>query len=157
MSEYDDPEFDDTEDEQEQKPQADGPKQLRQALAKAKKELAAALEERDKLRASGRARDIADALEAHGAPKRLAKYVDVQEASSDGVLAWLRENGEDFGWSPADEEPDEEEAHDQEQARRLSRASQQAPEGKIQNFQERIANAKSREELQEIYRQMGAA
>lgn len=107
---------------------ANAPKALRDQNKKLNKELEDLRKQNAEVQEKLRARDLAEALETHGAPKRLAKYAarDIEDVSEDAVLEWLKENGEDFGWEPAEEE-DAEVEETKAQARRISRASSDAP------------------------------
>lgn len=103
------------------------PKALRDQVKKLNKELAELREQNQKDREQLRARDLADALEKHGAPKRLGKYAarDITDVSDDAVLEWLKENGEDFGWTPDEGTGEDDET--ERQAERVSRATNDAP------------------------------
>jgi hypothetical protein len=104
---------------------ASAPKALRDQAKKLAKENAELRKQFDELNAKARVRDLADALETHGAPKKLAKYAarDLEDTSADAVLEWLKENGEDFGWEPEGSSDDSTE----QQAGRISAATQAAP------------------------------
>lgn len=101
---------DDFEDDDEDETPVPDPK-LPKVLRQQNKKLAADLKEiQDKyadLEKKQRKADIAQALETHGAPGRLAKYFDGDDTSADGVKQWLVENGEDFGFVLDDGEVDE--------------------------------------------------
>lgn len=103
------------------------PNGLRQALEAAKAERDQFAVELDELRKERRQRTVAESLEKHGASPRLAKFYDKADASEDDVLGWLRENGEDFGWSDSDA-ADTDDAETMEEARRISRATASAPQ-----------------------------
>ena len=74
-----------------------------------------------------KARDLAELLESKGASKRLAKYAskEIEDVSEDAVNEWLKENGEDFGWTP--DEGDGQVDETEQQARRVRRATEEAP------------------------------
>lgn len=109
------------------KPDADGPKALRAALKKAQQERDDLLTEVNTFRQTQKTTTIADALELHGAPKKLARFVavDVTDPSPDAVHEWLKTNGEDFGWTEEAVDPDEQETRDN--AARISRAANTVP------------------------------
>lgn len=106
-----------------------GPADLRRALKAANKAKADLETEIAELRSARLKSTVADALQKHGAPTRLSKYYDKSEASDDDVLAWLKENGEDFGWS-ADQQEDTDDADTVDEAKRIGQVSQgAAPRG----------------------------
>lgn len=98
-----------------------GPKALRDALAAANAKVVELEAENTTFKKQARRQTVAQALEKHGAKPSLAKYFDKDEASDDVVLAWLTENGEDFGWSP--DGADDDDAETMEEAGRIGRAS----------------------------------
>lgn len=151
-NEYDDSDIDD--EQSEQQGEGNAAKALRKQNSQLKKELDELREKHKQLETSVRQTTIADALESHGASKRLARYVDPEIADSDGVLNWLRENGEDFGWTPT-EEPDEGEQEFQSQARRLAEASAQAPEVRTPNILQALQSAKTPAEIDAVYKAAG--
>lgn len=77
---------------------ANAPKVLRKQnaeLAKANAELA---EKLAALEAKSRQADVAEWLKEAGAGDIKPKYVPPTAATKDDVLAWLKEDGADFGW-----------------------------------------------------------
>lgn len=114
------------------KPEGDGPKALRALVKKLEKQLEAEKQSNAKNGARLREIDLAEALDKHGASRRLAKYAarDIEDdINEDNVLTWLKENGEDFGWSAddADSTEDDVEVVDR---RRISAATTRAPQGR---------------------------
>lgn len=103
---------------------ANGPKALRAELKKLKTKNAELETENNTFKATQKRSTVAEALKQHGASERLARFYDKDEASSDDVLAWLKEYGEDFGWSEDAAASDDE---DVVEARRISAASAAAP------------------------------
>lgn len=107
------------------------PKVLRRQIAKQKKELEETRAQLATLSSRIRKADVADALKVHGAPEKLSKYFTGDDTSPESVLAWLTENGEDFGWEPPTSEDEDE---DQTNARLVSNASanaRTAPSGSV--------------------------
>lgn len=109
------------------KPDESGPKALRAQLKKLQAEKSALESENGKLKSDQRKHSVSQALEKHGARPSLAKFYDKTESSDDDVLAWLKENGEDFGWSESGDESDEDDDTAKE-AGRISEASSRAPQ-----------------------------
>lgn len=119
MTDIDDTNADDTE----AGTGADAPKALRDQNSKLNKQLQetlAKLAEAEKVSAGIK---IAEALEANGAEAKLKKYIPTDVADEAGVLAWLKENGEDFGW----EDPDTVDTEAQDQQQVIQRATANAP------------------------------
>lgn len=110
---------------------------LRKQLAKLTKENAAAKADLAKYQKAEQAKSIGDLLTKHGASPKLAKYVSVEgEPTEQSVKAWLEAEGDAFGWSAdsatasaADESDDvsDEQLETAENARRISRATADAP------------------------------
>lgn len=125
---------------------ANGPKALRAELKKTKLKLAELETENTKFKAEQKKTSVAEALKQHGASERLSRYYDGEGTSPDDVLAWLKENGSDFGWSDGQAEEDDENA---DEARRIGEASRMArpPAGGPRITREWIKTA-SREDLQ---------
>lgn len=107
-------------------------KGLRAALEAANAAKAALESEVGTLKKSMRSITVAEALKANGARPSLAKFYDKDEASPDDVLAWLKENGEDFGWSESDaDDTDDTDDDTKEEARRIRQATEMAPQRKL--------------------------
>lgn len=102
-----------------------GPKALRAELKKLKARQTALETENAGLKKDQRSRAVGELLEKHGASPRLAKYYDRTEASDDDVQAWLKENGEDFGWNPDGSDETDQDTVDE--AARIGRATISAP------------------------------
>lgn len=98
---------------------ANAPKALRAQVKKLNLKLAELETENGTLKKDQRTRTVAEELAKHGASQKLVKYVD-----NDDVLVWLKENGEDFGWSETTDEDEDEEVV--EQARLIRRSSDNA-------------------------------
>lgn len=133
-------------DELEDEAEGNVPKVLRKQIAKQKKELEEARAQLAELGTKIRKADVVEGLKAHGAPERLSKYFVGDDTSAEGVLAWLNENGEDFGWEP---QASDEEAEDQTAARQVSNLAanaRSAPTGtaaaQLARLQDRSKNAK---------------
>lgn len=118
-------EIDETEIETDETSKPTGPKPLREQNSKLSREIAEEREARKKVEAELREFRVAKFLDTHGADAKLAKYVPADAVDSDGVLAWLQEDGDVFGWQPA--EQDDTEGETQQQAARISRATLNAP------------------------------
>lgn len=120
----------DNDDDLENEDEPKKPSGLRSALTAAQQRVAELETENATLKVETRKRSVAEALEQHGAKARLAKFYDSEGTSSDDVLAWLKENGEDFGWSEdsagGNEDPDDEDTV--REAQRINRASTSAPQ-----------------------------
>lgn len=86
-----------------------GPKALREAYEKLKKQFSEAKKEHQKLQADfktlstqTKASTLDGILREKGVPANVAKWLkrDDVEADVEAVDKWLAENGEDFGWKP---------------------------------------------------------
>lgn len=84
-----------------------GPKALRDQVKKLTKQLKDLTAERDTLQKTTRQHAVSSALEKHGAKPRLARFYDGGATDDESVLAWLKDNGEDFGWTPPDDDEDD--------------------------------------------------
>lgn len=108
--------------------QSEGMKNLRKAYDKLKAEHAKLQTEVATQAKATRGASLADLLKDAGARPSIAKYFPTEgDVSKDAVTAWLKENGEDFGWQPPEATPEEQ---DQESAVRAvsSLTPQQAPD-----------------------------
>jgi hypothetical protein len=108
-----------------------GLKALRAAHRKAQKENDELKKQLSEFRESQRKNTVADALDAKGLSKKLAKFVIADagdsEINTEYIDTWLSENGELFGIEPDAQQVDEE---TQDAARRVSQASSKAkPQG----------------------------
>jgi hypothetical protein len=125
-------EFDEVDDNTADDDAQNGPKALRDQVKKLQKKLDAIEAESKKDKQRLRSIDLQELLDAAKAPKRLAKYAarDIEDVNEDNVLAWLKENGEDFGWSPdeGDDEVDEAEVDRERVSRATARAPQRRPD-----------------------------
>lgn len=121
-----------------------GMKSLRKAKDKADRDNKELRDQLAKLQSKDRTRDLAEFLDNAKAPKRLAKYAarDIEgDVTEETVNEWLKENGADFGWEPeASDDADDDAAELRENARRISNASQNAPEAKTGMTVDRIKN-----------------
>jgi hypothetical protein len=90
--------YDDNDDLQEQ----DGPKALREALAKANKALEAASRQNAELQSSLNEVKLGNVFSEKKIPAALQRLMKAEkvDASPEAVDAWLSENGSDFGWQP---------------------------------------------------------
>lgn len=102
-------------------------KGLRAALDAANAAKLALETENATLKKTVRQTTVAEALKTHGAKPSLAKFYDKDEASTDDVLTWLRENGEDFGWTEGDG-ADDDDAETVNQAGRIRTLADGAPQ-----------------------------
>ncbi len=82
-------------------------KQLRAALKKVNTENKTLKTQVAEVSKQTRAQSLKTALEKHEAKPALAKYFPTDgEVSEDAVLAWLKEDGELFGWTPQEKPAD---------------------------------------------------
>ena len=94
-------EYSEFENETEGTETENGPKALREALAKQKAQNEAIAKELADLKAEKRTRDLADTLKDKGLSPKVAKFIPADVELDD----WLKENGELFGVTAADGEP----------------------------------------------------
>lgn len=121
-------------------PETGGIANLRKQLAKLTKENAAAKADLAKYQKAEQAKTVGELLSKHGASPKLAKFVSVEgEPTAESVKAWLEAEGDAFGWSAdaasaasADEsddsEVDEADVETAENARRIGKATANAPQ-----------------------------
>jgi hypothetical protein len=107
-----------------------GMKALRAQIKKLAKEKADQDTELAQFRKQVRSGSIVEFLNEHGASPKLAKYAaaDIDgDVTKESVLAWLKSDGDAFGWQeePGDSSADSDTAN---QARRISQATSGAPE-----------------------------
>ncbi len=79
----------------------DGPKQLREAFNRLKKENAKLQKEHESLQKRQRQTDVKNILEEVGANPKVARFVlqDIEDVTKENVVEWVSENGELFGIS----------------------------------------------------------
>lgn len=101
MSDYLDDDFDGNE--------SDLVKQLRKQLRDKDKRLSEIETQFTELRNSARRDSLSKVLQAHGAKPGLARFFPADsDPTEENVLAWLKEEGDLFGWTPpAAEQPQE--------------------------------------------------
>lgn len=129
-------------DENDEIEQEDGkaPKALRDQNSKLNKQLQDALALVEKFQQESRKNTIADALREKGANPKLAKYIsrDLEgDVTVDAVDKWLDEEGELFGYKPADADEDE----DAQEQERISAATAKAPQPQVGWTTERLKGA----------------
>lgn len=122
-------------------------KQLNDAL-KAKKQYE---EELGQYKTQLRERTVAEVLTAKGVNPKVAKFLPSDVEGDEAINAWLEENSELFGApAPSEPEPAVSEETRTEMSRASSLAAQSVPAGRTADFEQRIANANSVEELNGI-------
>lgn len=114
---------------------SEGMKSLRKALVKSEKERKEAQTELAKQATVNRSRDIGDLLAKVKAPARLGRFAakDIEgDVTEESVNKWLDENAEDLGWTRPDaDDSDDDDADDTAvNARRISQATESAPQAK---------------------------
>lgn len=140
-------ENDDLDNEEDETETGNAPKVLRKQNSDLTRQLAEEREARGKLEKDLRKFTLADFLTQHGAESKLAKYVPAEVSDSDGVLAWLKEDGDVFGWQPTDDGEDEDGDDTREQAARISRATRTAPDARTPTVTPEWIKTASRDEL----------
>jgi hypothetical protein len=130
---------------------------LRKQLKAAKKEKDERDAELARFRADQRKASVADVLKERGARPELAKFYTGEDSSKEAVASWIEENADLFGISRDGDEPDPAVAA---AASAISRATAEAPQvkiGSIPDLFQRVANAKTRDELEAAYKAAGMA
>lgn len=140
--------FDDDDDDVQEQPQI--PADLRKQLRRLEKERKSLQEELAALKDASRSRSVKDVLETAGVNPKIAAFIPKDVSTPEQIAAWLGEYGDVFGVNQqtTSQEPPSELVQAQ---RRMddSTATAQTPAGD-DDVARRIANANSREELDQI-------
>lgn len=139
----------DADDGDESEGNSNAAKSLRAELKKTKARLAELETENTTFKAKEKKQTVAQAFEKFNAKPSLARFYDGEGTEEDDVLAWLKENGDDFGWTEDGADTDDADGDTVEQARRIGQLSTSAPQ---RNLGPRITpewiRTASREDLQ---------
>lgn len=146
----------DYDDDYEESQDSQGPANLRKALKKREKELKALEDELNSLKSNLRERSVKDVLETKGVSDKIAKFIPHDVSSPEQIAAWLDENADVFGFSNSKQESEPAELSQEAitDQRINSSTSTAATPGRDDDLMARIANAKSKEELETL---MGVA
>jgi hypothetical protein len=142
----------DYDDDYEETQDSQGPANLRKALKKREKELKALEEELSSLKSNLRERSVKDVLETKGVNEKIAKFIPHDVSSPEQIAAWLDENAEVFGFSNSTAQSEPAELSEQaitDQRINNSTSTASVP-GRDDDLMAKIANAQSKEELQQL-------
>ncbi len=133
-------------------------KQLRKANKQKEKELAELKAQFENLNKSQRERAIKDALAARGVNTKIASFIPQDiDPTEESVSKWLESNADVFGIQST--ESQQAPNIDPTQAKQYQRMTNAAEQGNSPNAQadvmQKLLNANSREELDDIIRQSG--
>jgi hypothetical protein len=134
---------------------ADLVKDLRKQIKALQKEKQEFVSELSSLRASERQRSVAEVLAANGVNAKVAKFIPTDVEGEEAVNSWLVENAEVFGFTLGEKAGDAAPAVDEatvNAAKRLQSlgSNSQAPT-RLTDYETRMANAKTPEEIQDIF------
>jgi len=129
-----------------------GPANLRKALKKAEKDRKALEEQLASVKSNLRERSVKDVLETKGVNAKIAKFIPSDADTPEQIAAWLDENADVFGFSNNVQESEPAELSEQAIAdQRINNStSTGATPGRDEDLFNKIANAKSKEELQQL-------
>ena len=133
-------------------------KQLRKANKQKEKELAELKAQFESLNKSQRDRAIKDALAARGVNTKIASFIPQDiDPTEESVSKWLESNADVFGIQST--ESQQTPSVDPAQAKQYQRLTNAAEQGNTPNasadIMNKLLNANSREELDEVIRQSG--
>jgi len=155
MSNYD---YEDEDDNNNVDTSTDLIKQLRKANKQEEKELAELKAQFEGLSKSQRERAIKDALAARGVNTKIASFIPQDiDPTEESVSKWLESNADVFGIQTTESQ----QAHniDPTQAKQYQRLTNAAEQGNTPNaaadIMQKLLNANSREELDDVIRQSG--
>jgi len=154
MSNYD---YEDEDDNNNVDTSTDLIKQLRKANKQKEKELAELKAQFEGLNKSQRERAIKDALAARGVNTKIASFIPQDiDPTEESVSKWLESNADVFGIQVAENQTPN---IDPAQARQYPRLTNAAEQGNTPNaaadIMQKLLNANSREELDDVIRQSG--
>jgi len=154
MSNYD---YEDEDDNNNVDTSTDLIKQLRKANKQKEKELADLKAQFEGLNKSQRERAIKDALAARGVNTKIASFIPQDiDPTEESVSKWLESNADVFGIQVAENQTPN---IDPAQAKQYQRLTNAAEQGNTPNasadIMQKLLNASSREELDDVIRQSG--
>ncbi len=154
MSNYD---YEDEDDNNNVDTSTDLIKQLRKANKQKEKELAELKAQFEGLNKSQRERAIKDALAARGVNTKIASFIPQDiDPTEESVSKWLESNADVFGIQVAENQTPN---IDPAQAKQYQRLTNAAEQGNTPNasadIMQKLLNANSREELDDVIRQSG--
>jgi len=154
MSNYD---YEDEDDDNNVDTSSDLIKQLRKANKQKEKELADLKAQFEGLNKSQRERAIKDALAARGVNTKIASFIPQDiDPTEESVSKWLESNADVFGIQVAENQTPN---IDPAQAKQYQRLTNAAEQGNTPNasadIMQKLLNASSREELDDVIRQSG--
>lgn len=154
MSNYD---YEDEDDDNNVDTSSDLIKQLRKANKQKEKELAELKAQFEGLNKSQRERAIKDALAARGVNTKIASFIPQDiDPTEESVSKWLESNADVFGIQVAENQTPN---IDPAQAKQYQRLTNAAEQGNTPNasadIMQKLLNANSREELDDVIRQSG--
>ena len=154
MSNYD---YEDEDDNNNVDTSTDLIKQLRKANKQKEKELAELKAQFEGLNKSQRERAIKDALAARGVNTKIASFIPQDiDPTEESVSKWLESNADVFGIQVAENQTPN---IDPAQAKQYQRLTNAAEQGNTPNasadIMQKLLNASSREELDDVIRQSG--
>jgi hypothetical protein len=154
MSNYD---YEDEDDDNTVDTSSDLIKQLRKANKQKEKELAELKSQFEGLNKSQRERAIKDALAARGVNTKIASFIPQDiDPTEESVSKWLESNADVFGIQVAENQTPNIDPAQAKQYQRLTNAAEQGNSPNAQaDVMQKLLNANSREELDDIIRQSG--
>ena len=132
-------------------------KQLRKANKQKEKELAELKAQFENLSKSQRERAIKDALAARGVNTKIASFIPQDiDPTEESVSKWLESNADVFGIQVAENQTPNIDPAQAKQYQRLTNAAEQGntPDPSA-DIMQKLLNANSREELDDVIRQSG--
>jgi hypothetical protein len=145
-NQYEDDDFDETEDVQDQ----NGPANLRKALKRAEKEKKELAEQLAAIQSDLRSRSVKEVLATKGVPDKVAKFIPGDVTTPEQIDSWLTENADVFGFSKTEAaaQADEETQANVASYQRINAATQNAnTPSRDQDLAAKLAGVKSIEEL----------
>jgi len=154
MSNYD---YEDEDDNNNVDTSTDLIKQLRKANKQKEKELADLKAQFEGLNKSQRERAIKDALAARGVNTKIASFIPQDiDPTEESVSKWLESNADVFGIQSSENQTPSVDPTQAKQYQRLTNAAEQGNSPNAQaDVMQKLLNANSREELDDIIRQSG--
>lgn len=130
-------------------------KDLRRQIRSLSKENAQLSDQLGSYKSGERERSVSDVLAKYGAKAALAKFIPSDVEGEDAIKGWLEENAEAFGINPGSANPQVAASTIDpsvvEETKRVQALGQSAiSPSQVQDFEQRIANAKSTTEINQI-------
>ena len=154
MSNYD---YEDEDDNNNVDTSTDLIKQLRKANKQKEKELAELKAQFEGLNKSQRERAIKDALAARGVNTKIASFIPQDiDPTEESVSKWLESNADVFGIQSTESQTPNIDPAQAKQYQRLTNAAEQGNSpNAAADIMQKLLNANSREELDDVIRQSG--